>query len=259
MGAGTPSVGAQPLSDHKDRYSPKLHQDSTKLLINRFEILGTPPLPEASPLSRAKSTRKRQYVYDAANSLFTPDDQLKQYKKERSPIRQSIRNLLSALKKSTSGLSRKSDGKLVMGHPSKEEENKDSAKLSLEWAINQAEETSKPRHRTKKQTGSLLYLTCDQGSLAWTTCNATLEENKIVLASFTPNMELCVHEIVLSHCADIHSLSLAQLDADEVTLLDAVADGGRMKFFEILFEGRSKEKFAAKTVKERAGWISAIW
>lgn len=250
MGAGTPSSDARPLSDQLQ------HQNSTKLLINRFEMLGTPPLPETPALARTKSTRKQQYVYDYANSLATPDDKLKPYKKEKSPIRQSIRNLLSVLKKGTSGLSKRSDDKLAVG---RQEESKDSAKLSTECPTNHVKESSKPRPSRKKQTGSLLYLTHEQGSLAWTTCNVTLEENKILLASFTPNMELCVHEIVLSHCANIHSLSLGQLAAEEAALLDAVAGSDKMKAFEILFEGRSREKFAAKTVRERAAWISAIW
>lgn len=231
MGAGTP-------------YFPQ--QNSTKLLINRFEILGTPP-PETPPLGQTKSTRKQQYVYD----YHTPED--KPHKKEKSPIRQSIRNLLSVFKKGTSGLSKKSDDKLgvpSLGRPSKEEESEDTA-----CPTNQ---TSKPRPK-KKQTGSLLYLTREQGGLAWTTYNVTLEENKIILASFTPNMELCVHEIALSHCADIHSLSHVQLDAEEAALLDVVTGADKMKVFEILFEGRSSEKFAARTVRERAGWISAIW
>ena len=260
MGA-TPSPVSRPLLHHYDS-SQLYHQNSTKLLINRFETLATPPLPETPPLARGKSTRKQQYVYDYKQttvSLHTPDDKLKPHKRERSPIRQSIKNLLTVLKKGTIGLSKKSDDKLgvpYVGPQSKEEESKSS---SSEWATNQVKETSKSRRSGKKQTGSLLYLAGEQGSLAWTTCNVTLEGNKIVLASFTPNMDLYVHEIILSHCADIYSLSHLQLDADEAALLHGVADGGKMKVFEILFKGRSKEKFAAKTVRERAGWISAIW
>ena len=255
----TPSPGSRPLLDHHDS-SPGLlhHQNSTKLLINRFEMLGTPPLQDTLGhhlLARGKSTRKHQYVYDykqtaLSSSLHTPDDKFKPHKKEKSPIRQSIKNLLSVLKKGTIGLSKKSDDKLgvpYVGPQSKEEESK------LEWPTSQVRKTG------KKQTGSLLYLAGEQGSLAWTTCNVTLEGNKIVVASFTPNMDLYVHEIVLSHCADIYSLSHAQLNADEAALLHAMPDGAKMKVFEILFKGRSKEKFAAKTVRERAGWISAIW
>ena len=260
MGA-TSTPGSLPLSDHYDS-SQLYHRNSTKLLINRFELLGTPPLPETPPLARGKSTRKQQYVYDYKQttvSLHTPDDKLKPHKREKSPIRQSIKNLLSVLKKGTIGLSKKSDDKLGVpyaGPQSREEESKSS---SSEWPTNQLKETSKSRPSGKKRTGSLLYLAGEQGSLAWTTCNVTLEGNKIVLASFTPNMDLYVHEIVLSHCADIYSLSHLQLDADEAALLHTVADGGKMKVFEILFKGRSREKFAAKTVRERAGWISAIW
>lgn len=250
--------GLRPLSDHNDYFSPQYdHQNSTKLLINRFEILGTPPLSDTPPLARAKSTRKQQYVYDhnrAENSLDTPNNHLESHKKEKSPIRQSIRNFLSVLKKSANGLSKKSDSKL--GHHSNGEGFKDSTKSS---PTDQIQQTFKPQLPRKKQIGSLLYLTHEQDSLAWTTCNVTLEENKIVLSSFTPNMDLYIHEIVLSHCTDIRSLSYVQLDADEAALLDAVPDSSKMKVFEILFQGRSREKFAAKTVRERAGWISAIW
>jgi hypothetical protein len=262
MGA-TPSPGSRPPLHHSDS-SQLYHQNSTKLLINRFELLGTPPLPETPLLARGKSTRKQQYVYDYKQttvSLHTPDNKLKPQEKEKSPIRQSIKNFLSVLKKGTIGLSKKSDDKLGVpfvgpSSQSKEEESKSS---SSEWPTNQVRETSKSRPSGKKQTGSLLYLSGNQGSLAWTTCNVTLEGNKIVLASFTPDMDLYVHEIILSNCADIYSLSHVQLDAGEAALLHAVADGDKMKVFEILFKGRSKEKFAAKTVKERAGWISAIW
>ena len=260
MGA-TPSRGSQPPLPHSDS-SHLYHQNSTKLLIHRFELLGTPPPPETPPLARGKSTRKQQYVYDynqTTVSLHTPDDKLRPHKKEKSPIRQSIKNLLSVLKKGTIGLSKKSDDKLgvpYVGPQSKEEESRSS---SSEWPTNQVREMSKSRPSGKKHAGSLLYLSVEQGSLAWTTCNVTLEGNKIVLASFTPNMDLHVREIMLSRCADIHSLSHVQLDADEAALLHDVADGGKMKVFEILFKGRPKEKFAAKTVRERAGWISAIW
>lgn len=255
-------MGAPPSPGYHHDPSQLYHQNSTKLLINRFEMLGTPPLSETPPLARGKSTRKQQYVYDynqTTLSLHTPDDKLKPRKREKSPIRQSIKNLLSALKKGTIRLSKKSDDKLVVpyvGPQSKEEESKGS---SSEWLTNQVKETSKSRPSGKKQTGSLLYLAGEQGSLAWTTCNVTLEGNKIVLASFTSDMDLYVREIILSHCTDVYSLSHVQLGVDEAALLDAVADGGKMKVFEILFKGRSREKFAAKTVRERAGWISAIW
>lgn len=258
MGA-TPNSGSRPVLNHYNS-SQLYHQNSTKLLINRFELLGTPPLPETPLLARGKSTRKQQYVYDykqSTVSLHTPDDKFKPQKREKSPIRQSIKNLLSVFKKGTIGLSKKSDDKLgvpYVGPQSKEDEN-----LSSEWPTNQVRETTKSRSSGKKHTGSLLYLSGNQGSLVWTTCNATLEGNKIVLASFTPDMDLYVHEVILSNCADIYSLSHVQLDADEAALLHAATDGDKMKVFEILFKGRSKEKFAAKTVRERAGWISAIW
>ncbi|KAF8160742.1 hypothetical protein B0H34DRAFT_795616 [Crassisporium funariophilum] len=272
MGAGTPVPGA-PIPG---RYSPTLqHQNSTKLLINRFETLTTSPPPETPPLRREKSTYRHQYVYDynrAANSLSTPDDKtFKSHKKEKSPIRLSIRNLLSVLKKGTSGLSKKkSDDKLgsasTVRRGSKEESRESRA--SNDISANESTAVNpylNPRKR-KKQTGSLLHLT--RGSQlspdtlvapVWVTCNVTLEANKIVVSSFTQNMDLCIHEIMLTRCSDIRSLSISQLDPEEASQLERMPDGDKVKVFEVLFEGRGREKFAAKSVRERAGWISAIW
>ena len=195
-------MGATPSPGYHYNSSQLYHQNSTKLLINRFELLGTPPIPETPLLARGKSTRKQQYVYDYKQdtvSLPAPDDKLKPHKKEKSPIRQSIRNLLSVLRKGTIGLSKKSDDKLgvpYVGFRSNEEETKNS---SSEWPTDQVRETSKSQSSGKKHTGSLLHLSGEQGSLAWTTCNVTLEGNKIVLASFTPCMDLYVREIILSN------------------------------------------------------------
>ncbi|KAF9529248.1 hypothetical protein CPB83DRAFT_273503 [Crepidotus variabilis] len=58
---------------------------------------------------------------------------------------------------------------------------------------------------------------------------------------------------------------MSQLSEDEGKKLDEASvrlegELGRLKAFEIKFPGKNaRERFAAKSVKERAGWISAIW
>jgi len=114
------------------------------------------------------------------------------------------------------------------------------------------------------------------GQLAWTTCNVTCSPTpgggggaKLILSSFTSELQLVVHEIDLSGCTDIRSLSVSQLSDEEARLLEVDPGasghgnegvGGGPKVFELKFKGsKPKEKFAARSVRERAGWISAIW
>ncbi|KDR75144.1 hypothetical protein GALMADRAFT_249068 [Galerina marginata CBS 339.88] len=307
MGAGTPRPGPILSSEKRQASDPSnaLSQHEAfatvrtpaQRLIEQYERLNTPPLQTPSPVLREKSTYRRQYVYDynrghnvAASSLETPEDRDKitwkkthgfnvgpngHLKKDKSPIRQSLRNLLSVFKK----------GKGAAGLPKRKVEDKDAslpplpeseacdARDSKEENIPPSQlsgpsesntNTSRPR---KKMTGSLLYLSRgpqflspgSPGPLIWETCSVTLDGNKLVVSSFTGEMEMSLHEIILSQCTDIRSLSASQLSAEEARVLDQVLDGEKMKVFEVLFQGRPGEKFAAKSVRERAGWISAIW
>lgn len=176
-------------------------QTPAQRLIAQYERLSTPPPPD-------KSTYHRQYC--RAEKKAAPG--IASSAKDRSPIRQSLRNLLSVFKKA-----RKTDAPSSSGH-------------SPEAVISQ-------------QTGSLLYLS----SPGWTNCSVTLDARKLIL-SFT---DLSVHEIALSDCTDIRSLSSSQLDH--------IPHGDNVKVFEVLFLGKTRERFAARSVRERAGWISAIW
>jgi len=280
---------------------------SAKRLISQYETISTPPtarLPAGSSeasVKAPKSTKRRQYVGDPRGNLQMP--RLSVTKKEKSPLRQSFRNLLSVFKKGAGGLTKKKGedefGALPCGHDAigtLQKRRKGSVnagdKLSGPLTIN-LNLSRKPKSllasRPKTITGSLLYLTrilqsgeldfcpkpvaplvenaISNANLAWTTCNITLDptSRKFHLSSFTSELEFVVHEINLSGCADIRSLSASQLSEKESKLLDEASvrlEGGlgRLKVFEITFaDGRPKERFAAKSVKERAGWISAIW
>lgn len=195
--------------------------------------------------------------------------------------------MLSVIKKGAGGLTKKSDDKL--GTPY------DALAVGLR-GYGEARDPQIPAPSTKaaqstrpqkEMSGSLLYLTRvitsaelsqlhspvgislstdapDVGKIAWTTCTVTLKSNKLVLSSFTAEMHLMIHEILFADFANIRSRSSQQLSADEAQLLEETSrfsEGGNdvFKVFEIQFAGRPKEMFAARSVRERAGWISAIW
>ncbi|KAF5321418.1 hypothetical protein D9619_001447 [Psilocybe cf. subviscida] len=238
-------------------------------LIERYERMNTPP-PQTPPKNAAmKSTRHRQILSESEmdkrqrhsrHHVLGPPSRATT-RKEPSPIRQSLRNLLSVLKKGAGGISkRKSDDRLALPSGSHGQQNYDDVEASQ---VN-ANTLTEPR---RKMAGQLLYLTRDTpvvspgvpGLLIWTSCSVTLECNKLVVSSFANDMQLLVHEVSLLRCTDIRSVPASQLSEAEAALLEAMPGGNKVHVFEIIFKGKPKEKFAAKSVRERAGWISAIW
>ncbi|KAJ7346568.1 hypothetical protein DFH08DRAFT_1080588 [Mycena albidolilacea] len=219
------------------------HQRSTKLLINRFESLS-----EHGPASRVSVTPPTK------SSLRAPK-QLVESKKEKSPIRQSLRNLFAVLKKS-SGL-RVSKHKL-----------EDTKSIQEPTALSGDDPfvISTKTYPVSQLAGSLFYLAWSETSPAsscvlpvWTFCSAVLEGDTVHLTwPKTPS----THSVFLKHCTDVRSRTLDELDPEERALLpgDVSKD---LKVFEILFDGRAGkepgEKFATTSVRERARWVSAIW
>ncbi|KAJ7287578.1 hypothetical protein C8J57DRAFT_1284332 [Mycena rebaudengoi] len=218
------------------------HQRSTKLLISRFESLssasGSTPIP---PVIRP---------------LFPP---FQDTKKEKSPIRQSFRNLLAVFKKGSgllahgrSNLKYLEDIQLAQGLPS-------AKSVSGEDHFIPTTAVTTPHY-----AGSLFYLARSPDTSAtppvlpvWSFCTAALEGDTMNLTwPTTP----AARSILLKHCTDVHSLSPDQLDPEERALLPGdLKEIQDIKVFEILFEGRAREKFATTSVRERARWVSAIW
>ncbi|GLB37676.1 hypothetical protein LshimejAT787_0407270 [Lyophyllum shimeji] len=177
-------------------------------------------------------------------------------KKERSPIRQSFRNLLSVFKKANI-------------RKAKQDEEPPLSSFRRQHQPFMDDLPAAPpvlRSRSRKLTSSLLYLSRPPQLPSsspilpvWTSCTATLESDSIVISSFTAQGNPSVHSIQLSNCADVRSLSTQQLDPAESALLPRRRENQELKVFEILFEGRPREKFAANSVQERAAWVSAVW
>ncbi|KAF8629409.1 hypothetical protein AX15_003463 [Amanita polypyramis BW_CC] len=122
--------------------------------------------------------------------------------------------------------------------------------------------------------GVLLYLSQYSSNLGssdspvWLPCTATLGagDRSIVVSWSNPSSEegqTSMHTVHLAGCTDIRSLVTSQLNEHDtkIPLMGCkeelkIAD---FKVFEILFEGRERERFAARTVRDRARWVSAIW
>ncbi|KAJ7497252.1 hypothetical protein FB451DRAFT_1550172 [Mycena latifolia] len=220
---------------------PRLqHQKSAKLLISRFESLGDHRLHQVATAT------------SPAKGPLCPPKEPVVCKKDKSPIRQSFRNLLAVLKKG-SGLRGKSKLEGIKIAPRPLPPN---APPSPDDPF-----TVSPMSVYSPQlAGSIFYLARSPETPAiihpvWTFCSASLEGDTVHLTwPTTPS----AHSILLKNCTDVRSLASDQLDPEEKALLPGdVAD---LKVFEILFDGcAGPEKFATTSVRERARWVSAIW
>lgn len=293
MGAGAPAPGygrqqthsayhARNMATENGRDQGDAPRTPAQRLIDQYERLSTPPLAVSS-LQREKSTYRRQYVSDRARPV-NDDQRLSEmearrsdkkgstFKKDgRSPIRQSLRNLLSVLKKGAEGIGkRKSDERLPVpqsvlgGWPY---QSSKEILPALPTARTQQPVNTNAIPQRPRMTGPLLYLTRGPqllspdilGPLIWKTCSVTIDGDKLVVSSFIGDVDTSVHEIPLARCTDIRSLSPTQLTEEEISVLSRVPEAECMRIFEMQFHDQRREKFAAKSVRERAGWISAIW
>ncbi|KAI0821687.1 hypothetical protein BC628DRAFT_1422497 [Trametes gibbosa] len=93
----------------------------------------------------------------------------------------------------------------------------------------------------------------------WVACAAQLHTTHILVSWRTAGGNPASRLVPFAACADVRSLGLGELAEDERALLPATGGRGELKVFELLFEGRARERFAAEGVAERAGWVSAIW
>lgn len=312
------------------------HHRSTKILINQFESMSTDfTRPWETPPRRNSMAGPTRGPSSPSRGRSGKD---KDRNREKSPIRQSIINLLSVFKRSASA--RKKDsvapapgrdygpaehefapgltnlelglgtrfernaietrGTAVCGSDDKALPSVPSNGRYLEVGIplygndegaerplgvtlfdapvpciSSADEYPCVSQSKKRQVcGILLYLSqCedDLGSfqgLTWRPCTAALEEDiRSICVSWSdptsPEERVSTHVVSLARCADVRSLIASQLDERDVEIpLAGCKDDIRIedfKVFEILFEGKVREKFAARTVRERARWVSAIW
>jgi hypothetical protein len=219
---------------------------STKLLIDRYESMANTPI--VHPSFRCAKAAPSGLVPSQIQMLPSS------HKKDKSPIRQSLRNLFSVFKK------------VNVKYKPEERTSTINRPGQVLPILTSSSIDFKPLPPARKHTGSLLYLSrASQLSSSspilpvWTTCTATVEIDTIVISWLTVHGNPSIHTIQLSNCTDVRSLSSQQLDGEEFALLPKKGDTEELKVFEILFEGRAREKFAATSVRKRAEWVSAIW
>ncbi|KAF9241538.1 hypothetical protein BU15DRAFT_44767, partial [Melanogaster broomeanus] len=112
-------------------------------------------------------------------------------------------------------------------------------------------------------SGPLLYLSRHPAPLAshllpvWISCTVTLHDSRLLVTWYTADGNPSGHIVPLGGCMDVHSLALKHMDPDERALLPS--GDGDLRTFELLFEDRPTEKFAATSSQDRGRWVSTIW
>ncbi|KAI0762106.1 hypothetical protein BD413DRAFT_643915 [Trametes elegans] len=253
---------------------------TTKDLIGRFESL-----EDSSTIAPTRRRRQASTTSRGSNNMTTNVDSEKAKERGKSPIRQSFRNLLSVFKKhkpahkeqpalspvpSVPGTRYKVGGSgspaSVQGPPTP---SKPALALHIPPSAPGLAQTD-PRNcsspvsaHTGKQ-GALLHLSrppppADGGPPVppvWVACAAQLHTTHILVSWTTAGGNPASRLVPFTACSDVRSLALGELREDERALLP---EGRDVRVFELLFEGRARERFAAGGVAERAGWVSAIW
>ncbi|KAK7472604.1 hypothetical protein VKT23_000717 [Stygiomarasmius scandens] len=165
-------------------------------------------------------------------------------KNDKSPLRQSFRNLV--------GLIKKAQGKV------KRSQHSVSPSIIQVAPVVEA----LPSSATAKCASPLLYLSRSSNAKllpVWTSCQAVLDGDKLLVSWSTTHDNPDSLLIDLKCCTDVRSLSSREMESDEVSSLPAGKAGTEVKVFEIVMADNSREKFGASSNTDRAGWVSAIW
>jgi len=232
--------------------SNRSHQRSAKELISRYESLKA---PDASRKSRA--------ALDADLVCRVKQGSVLSLQKT-APFRQSFRNLLTVFKKGK----RDGEEKVLFPHiPFAAYKPSRDAVHGMQGSgrcidIGETCPTVSGNH-----FGPLLYLDPSPISSTsalrtlpvWATCIATLKTDHILLTSVTAQGNPSTRTVSLASLADVRSLASDEIGHEIKALLPTEGPGEQLRIFEISFEGRAHELFAARSAQERAGWVSAIW
>ncbi|KAI9442320.1 hypothetical protein H4582DRAFT_1809208 [Lactarius indigo] len=231
-----------PVSKDRPGLDDARRRRSTKELIKRFESISADNSPVSLRGNGTRSTPGR--IYTGNPGLFTPPAKVE---KKTSPLRQSFRNLLSVFKKG------KRLGK----------EKVYEAPSEPAPPVEQVSSSDPLKHENKPDPGPLLHLSTPAPASSilpvWVTCDAALHGSHILLTSATTQGIQSTIVVSLRACTDIKSLAPDEIVAEHRALLPTMEDSTDPKVFELFFDGKESQRFAAPTVKDRAAWVSAIW
>ncbi|KAG0707341.1 hypothetical protein DFH29DRAFT_796875 [Suillus ampliporus] len=250
-------AGAEPHHFSPDQgfshYHPTIQRrQSAKQLINRYESISW---EESSNARRPPSAAR---FHDASPSS-RPNGRGK-----RRSLSASLRNFLSVFqkgKKGKNGDDQEEDAPtVVIDAPSMAQiPSMYTEKAALPHDAGAV--VLSASNVSALHSGALLYLSLPSSPIlpVWTSCNVTLHPLHILITWYTVHGNPSSHVIPLDGCTDVRSIALNRLDPDEKALLPTPTDQSEPKVFELLFEGRRREKFTASSSRERARWVSAIW
>ena len=200
--------------------------------------------------------------------------QAEKAEKKRSPLRQSLKNFLSvfskrgkASSKDSVDISSRSPRVVLFPHSESKSPSEDpfiDRRPSTQFQEDGDCGSSICRSPTYAlHSGQLLHLFesspfSSQILPVWTSCQAILHNTHLLLTSQTSQGIASTDVVSLSNCTDVRSVSIKDLDPDEHDLLPAF-EQETARVFELIFEGKKRERFAAASIQARAGWVSAIW
>ncbi|KAH9036925.1 hypothetical protein EDB84DRAFT_1268899 [Lactarius hengduanensis] len=238
---------------------------STKELIKRFESISADNSPVSLPGNGTRSTPGR--IHRGTPGLFTPPAKVE---KKTSPLRQSFRNLLSVFKKGkrlgkekivSSDAPSESEPPVVRLSPDPLKRENGPDPFTYDGDGPSSRICASPTYSLHR--GPLLHLSPPAPASSilpvWITCDAVLHGSHILLTSATTQGIESTIVVSLRACTDIKSLAPDEIVAEHKALLPAMEDSTVPKVFELFFDGKESQRFAAPTVKDRAAWVSAIW
>lgn len=253
-------------------------RNSTKLLISRFEALNS------IPLESEDGNDFRKLLQQASRPLQTleapPDFCALGTPSETGP--DIGRNIISSRRsfKSFFGAFKKKSGTSYVGGAAEEDLTKLPTSLATHSLAKLGMTNSARLRREGASSASpnlrslpVLYLSepetsssvsCHRILPVWTLCILTLHPSHLALSSISAHGTPETRTFSLGQCTDVRSLSRSELGTEEWAMLPSSVDGsgdndGGPKMFAAIFEGRPRGTFAAKSVTERAQWVSSIW
>lgn len=229
---------------------PTLRRQSTRQLIHRFESMtGATEMVQVARPSGSTRTSSGSDSRDMHRHFLT----VAPHKSKRRSLSNSLRNFMSVFKKKKDKESDDDDHvppchvpelnpEVPMPLPKSQMVSRPSGK---EIAL------SPNRAGGSMVSGSLLYLSRPPSHPpVWMSCKVTLYNSRLLITWYTMHDTPSSHIIQLDGFMDVRSLN------ERVSRPENEDD---LRSFELSFEGRPRETFAATSSQDRARWIGAIW
>ncbi|KAI9569605.1 hypothetical protein HD554DRAFT_2020185 [Boletus coccyginus] len=240
-----PSVGQNPV----------LRRQSTKQLIHRFESMtGVAETVQQVQVKRYSGSTRASSENDSRD-MHRPFLTAAPHKSKRRSLSNSLRNFMSVFKKKKDKESEDDDYVSPYHAPEPNiaapEEPASPPKPNMVSRPSWKEIAPSPNRTGSVLSGSLLYLSRPPSHLpVWMSCTVALYDSHLLLTWYTMRDTPSSHIIQLDGFMGVRSLN------ERVSRPDTEGD---LKTFELTFEGRPKETFAATSSQDRARWVGAIW